>query len=193
MDFLKKRILEGATFIPPDIIKVDMFLNHLIDVDLLNEIGREFCDRFSDKMEKINKILTIEASGIGISCIAAQYFSVPVLFAKKGQNKNVGQNTYSASVFSFTKNKSFEVFVSKNYLGPEDHVLIIDDFLANGEAVRGLMSIVDQAGATLEGVGIVIEKGFQDGGAKLRSEGVRIESLALIKGIEDGKPIFADM
>ncbi len=190
MEYLKKCIEENATFIPPDVIKVDMFLNHMIDVDLLNKIGKEFCSRFSDKQGKINKILTIEASGIGIACVTAQYFSVPVLFAKKGQNKNVGANTYSTSIFSFTKNKSFEVFVSKDYLGPEDHVLIIDDFLANGEAVRGLINIVEQAGATLEGVGIVVEKGFQNGGAQLRSDGVRVESLAIIKGIENGRPIF---
>lgn len=190
MKLLEERILRDAEVISPDVIKVDMFLNHQIDVDLLVEIGREFYDCFADKRDKINKILTIEASGIGIACIAAQCFSVPVLFAKKGNNRNVGNDVYSSDIFSFTKNTTTTVSVSKKYLSSDDHVLIIDDFLANGEAVRGLKSIIDNAGATLEGVGIVIEKGFQKGGAALRAEGIRVESLAIIKSVKDGKPVF---
>ena len=138
------------------ILKVDMFLNHQIDVTLLNEIGKEFHRLFQSA--PINKILTIEASGIGIACIAAQYFSVPVVFAKKGAHRNVGENLYTSEVFSFTKNKAYLIGVSKDYLGPDDHVLVIDDFLANGRALIGLKDILDQAGSTLEGIGIVIEK-----------------------------------
>ncbi|MCR4925305.1 MAG: xanthine phosphoribosyltransferase, partial [Clostridiales bacterium] len=159
------------------------FLNHQIDVELFNEFGKEFKRIFSDC--NINKIMTIEASGIGIACIVAQYFSVPVLFAKKGEHKNIGNNLYSAPVFSFTKGITYEVAVSKDYLSPEDHILFIDDFLANGQAVLGIKDIIEQAGATLEGVGIVIEKGFQDGGKKLRQAGIRVESLAIIDSMQD--------
>ena len=172
-----------------DIVKVDMFLNHQIDVGLLNEIGKEFRRRFQSA--PINKILTIEASGIGIACIAAQYFSVPVVFAKKGAHRNVGGNLYTSEVFSFTKNKSYMIGVSKDFLGPEDHVLVIDDFLANGRALIGLKEILDQAGASLEGVGIVIEKGFQPGGQLIRSRGIRLESLAIVASMQDGKIQFA--
>lgn len=188
MDLLKQRIVEQGKTIGSDIVKVDMFLNHQIDVDLLCEIGKEF-RRIFDSAE-ITKILTIEASGIGIACIAAQYFSVPVVFAKKGANRNVGDNIYKADVYSFTKGVTTTIGVSKDYISPDDHILIIDDFMANGKAVHGLINIINQAGASVEGIGIVIEKGFQPGGDALRSLGYRVESLAIIKAIDDGKVIF---
>ncbi len=188
MKLLEERIVQQGQVIGDDIVKVDMFLNHQIDIDLLNEIGKEFRRIFSS--EKITKILTIEASGIGIACIVAQYFNVPVLFAKKGAHRNVGDNLYTAEVFSFTKGTSTIIGVSKDYLNADDNVLIIDDFLANGKAVLGLADIIKQAGATVEGVGIVIEKGFQPGGKMLRSAGYRVESLAIIESINDGKVIF---
>lgn len=188
MELLKKRILEDGKVIGSDVVKVDMFLNHQIDVELLCEIGKEFRRIFAS--EKINKILTIEASGIGIACIAAQYFSVPVVFAKKGANRNVGDNIYKADVFSFTKGVTTTIGISKDYISENDHILIIDDFMANGKAVHGLINIINQAGATVEGIGIVIEKGFQPGGDALRSLGYRVESLAVIKSIDDGKVIF---
>lgn len=188
MELLKKRILEQGKAIGTDIVKVDMFLNHQIDVDLLCEIGKEFRRIFSS--ENITKIITIEASGIGIACVAAQYFSVPVVFAKKGANRNVGDNIYKADVYSFTKGITTTIGISKDYISPDDHILIIDDFMANGKAVHGLINIINQAGASVEGIGIVIEKGFQPGGDALRSLGYRVESLAIIKAIDDGKVIF---
>lgn len=188
MELLEKRIIEQGKAIGSDVVKVDMFLNHQIDVDLLCEIGKEFRRIFDS--QKINKIVTIEASGIGIACIAAQYFSVPVVFAKKGANRNVGDNIYKADVYSFTKGTTTTIGVSKDYLSPDDHILIIDDFMANGKAVHGLINIINQAGASVEGIGIVIEKGFQPGGDALRSLGYRVESLAVIKSIDDGKVVF---
>lgn len=188
MELLKQRILDQGKTIGTDIVKVDMFLNHQIDVDLLCEIGKEFRRRFDSS--DITKIVTIEASGIGIACIAAQYFSVPVVFAKKGANRNVGDNIYKADVYSFTKSVTTTIGVSKDYISPDDHILIIDDFMANGKAVHGLINIINQAGASVEGIGIVIEKGFQPGGDALRSLGYRVESLAIIKTIDDGKVIF---
>jgi xanthine phosphoribosyltransferase len=190
MELLKKRIEEQGKVIGTDVVKVDMFLNHQIDVDLLNEIGKEFKRLFADS--DINKILTIEASGIGIACVAAQYFSVPIVFAKKGANRNVGDNIYKADVYSFTKGTTTTIGISKDYLNENDKVLIIDDFMANGKAVHGLINIINQAGAKLEGIGIVIEKGFQPGGDAIRSLGYRVESLAIIKSIEDGKVIFGN-
>ncbi len=188
MELLKQRIIEQGAVIGTDVVKVDMFLNHQIDVELLNEIGKEFRKIF--KTSNINKIVTIEASGIGIACVAAQYFSVPVVFAKKGANRNVGDNIYKADVFSFTKGTTTTIGISKDYIGPDDRILIIDDFMANGKAVHGLINIINQAGATLEGIGIVIEKGFQPGGDALRSLGYRVESLAIIKSIDNGHVIF---
>lgn len=188
MELLKQKILEEGKTIGTDVVKVDMFLNHQIDVDLLCEIGKEFRRRFDS--EKITKILTIEASGIGIACIAAQFFSVPVVFAKKGANRNVGDNIYKADVYSFTKGVTTTIGISKEYLSEDDHILIIDDFMANGKAVHGLINIINQAGASVEGIGIVIEKGFQPGGDSLRSLGYRVESLAVIKSIGDGKVVF---
>ena len=188
MELLKQRIISDGKAIGSDVVKVDMFLNHQIDVDLLCEIGKEFRKRFPS--DKITKIVTIEASGIGIACIAAQYFGVPVVFAKKGANRNVGDNIYKADVFSFTKGTTTTIGISKEYLTQDDHVLIIDDFMANGKAVHGLLNILNQAGASVEGVGIVIEKGFQPGGDALRSLGYRVESLAVIKSIDDNTVIF---
>ena len=188
MELLKQRIVEQGKAVGSDIVKVDMFLNHQIDVELLCEIGKEFRRIFSS--DNITKIITIEASGIGIACIAAQYFSVPVVFAKKGANRNVGDNIYKADVYSFTKGVTTTIGISKDYISPDDHILIIDDFMANGKAVHGLINIINQAGATVEGIGIVIEKGFQPGGDSLRSLGYRVESLAIIKAIDDGKVIF---
>lgn len=190
MELLKQKILEQGKVIGSDIIKVDMFLNHQIDVELLCEIGKEFRRIFASS--NINKILTIEASGIGIACIAAQYFSVPVVFAKKGANKNVGDNIYKSDVYSFTKGTTTTIGVSKDYLNENDKVLIIDDFMANGKAVHGLIDIINQAGASTEGIGIVIEKGFQPGGKSLRSLGYRVESLAVIESVKDGKVVFGN-
>ena len=188
MKLLEDKIVAEGNAIGSDILKVDMFLNHQIDVDLLCEIGKEF-RRIFDSTE-ITKIVTIEASGIGIACIAAQYFSVPVVFAKKGANRNVGDNIYKADVYSFTKGVTTTIGISKDYISPDDRILIIDDFMANGKAVHGLINIINQAGASVEGIGIVIEKGFQPGGDALRSLGYRVESLAIIKAIDDGKVIF---
>lgn len=188
MQLLKNKIIEEGKAIGTDVVKVDMFLNHQIDVDLLNEIGKELRRRFPS--DKITKILTIEASGIGIACIAAQYFGVPVVFAKKGANRNVGDNIYKADVYSFTKGTTTTIGVSKDYISADDHILVIDDFMANGKAVHGLLNVINQAGASVEGIGIVIEKGFQPGGDSLRSLGYTVESLAIIKSIDDGKIIF---
>lgn len=188
MELLEKRIDRDATVIGDDILKVDMFLNHQIDVDLLNEMGKEFYRLFGGM--GINKILTIEASGIGIACIAAQYFKVPVVFAKKGSHTNIGSDVYTSEVYSFTKGKSYTVTVSKNYLHPEDNILVIDDFLANGKAIMGLKDIIDQAGASLAGVGIAIEKGFQPGGKMIRESGIRVESLAIVESMKAGKVTF---
>lgn len=188
MKLLEERIISEGKVIGDDILKVDMFLNHQIDVHLLQELGREFKRRFDGC--DITKILTIEASGIGIACIAAQYFSVPVVFAKKGSHKNVGNNLYSAVVHSFTKGTDSTVSVSKDYISADDKVLVIDDFLANGEAASGLMDIISQAGASLVGIGIVIEKGFQPGRKVLEEKGARVESLAIIDKMGGGEISF---
>ncbi|KEH90324.1 xanthine phosphoribosyltransferase [Clostridium novyi A str. BKT29909] len=187
-NYLKKRILEDGNVFGEDVLKVDSFLNHQIDVKLLNEIGKEFKRRFENK--EITKILTIEASGIGIACIAAQYFNVPVVFAKKHQGSNMDENTYESEVFSFTKNKSYKVRVSKKYINTEDKVLIIDDFLANGNAACGLIDIVREANGEVQGVGIVIEKGFQNGRKTIEDKGVTVESLAIVESMKNGKVIF---
>ncbi len=189
MELLKNKIIAEGRVEGDDILKVDSFLNHQMDIPLLNEIGKEFKRRFKDK--KITKILTIEASGIGIACIAAQYFHVPVVFAKKSESRNLDKEVYEASVKSFTKNKAYKVKISKKYLTPQDHVLIIDDFLASGQAIIGLKDIIDQADAKLEGVGIVIEKSFQNGSKIIKKDGIHLESLAIIKSIENNKIIFA--
>ena len=174
-----------------DVLKVDSFLNHQMDIALFQEIGKEFYTRFADC--GVNKILTIEASGIGIACITAQFFQCPVVFAKKSKTSNLDDSLYHTRVASFTHATVSDVVAARAYLGPEDRVLIIDDFLANGEALRGLMDILRQAGAELVGAGIVIEKAFQPGGAQLRQEGVRIESLARVASMsEEEGVVFAD-
>ena len=181
MQLLKERILKDGIVKPGNILKVDSFLNHQMDITLINEIGKEFKRRFADC--PITKILTIEASGIGIACIAAQYFDVPVVFAKKAQSLNLDGEMYCSKVESFTHKKVYDVILSKKFLGPEDHVLLIDDFLANGCALLG---------ATLEGAGIVIEKGFQNGGQKIRDMGVRLESLAIVDSMTDDSLTFRE-
>ncbi len=183
MELLEERIRRDGTIKPGNVLKVDSFLNHQMDVELFNEIGKEFKRLFPD--ERINKILTIEASGIGVACITAQYFHVPVVFAKKSQSINLDGEQYSTKIQSFTHKRIYDVIVAKKYLGKEDHVLIIDDFLANGCAVAGLIDLVQSAGASVEGVGIVIEKGFQKGGELLRSKGVRVESLAIVESMNE--------
>ena len=190
MKLLKDRILKDGIVKPGNILKVDSFLNHQMDITLINEIGKEFKRRFSDC--PITKILTIEASGIGIACIAAQYFDVPVIFAKKAQSVNLDGEMYTTKVESFTHKKVYDVILSKKFLGPEDHVLLIDDFLANGCALLGLIDIVKKSGATLEGAGIVIEKGFQHGGQQIRDLGIRLESLAIIDSMSDDSLTFRE-
>ena len=183
MNFLEERIVKDGVVKEGNVLKVDSFLNHQMDIKLLDQMGAEFKRRFADK--PINKILTIEASGIGIACIAAQHFDVPVVFAKKSQSINLDGEMYVAEVESFTHKNKNQVVVSRRFLGPEDHVLIIDDFLANGCALQGLISIVEAAGATVEGLGIAIEKGFQIGGRVIRNLGYRLESLAIVDAMDD--------
>lgn len=190
MELLKKTIIEKGRIKGDDILKVDNFLNHQIDVNLLNEIGKEFKNLFADK--KVTKILTIEASGIAIACIAAQYFNVPVVFAKKTESKNLDNETYESDVYSFTKGKTYKIKVSKKYLTRSDNVLIIDDFLANGHAALGLTDIIEQAGASLSGIGIVIEKGFQEGGNLLKNKGINLKSLAIIESLKNGEITFKE-
>lgn len=183
MELLKERIRQDGVVIGTEVLKVDSFLNHQMDVELFQEIGKEFYRRFQDC--GVNKILTIEASGIGIACVAALPFHCPVVFAKKSQSRNVTGEMYATKVESFTHGKVYDVIVSKKYLGPQDKVLIIDDFLANGAALEGLMDLVNQAGAQLVGAGIVVEKAFQPGGDQIRAKGVRVESLARIKSMSE--------
>ncbi len=190
MNSLQKRILRDGKVLDGDILKVDSFLNHQIDVNLLEDMGRDFYELFKDC--NINKILTVEASGIAIACFAAQRFNVPVVFAKKGYHKNVGNDVYTAEVFSFTKGTSYTVSVSKAYLNKGDRVLVIDDFLANGQAVLGLKKIIADAGAELCGCGIAIEKGFQKGGAELREAGIDVKSLAIVESMDNGEIVFRD-
>ncbi|MEG0249840.1 MAG: xanthine phosphoribosyltransferase [Peptostreptococcus sp.] len=184
MELLKNKILTDGTVNNEEVLKVDSFLNHQIDVPLLNEIGKEFKRRFSDV--KVDKILTVEASGIAIAVIAAQYFgNVPVVFAKKQESRNLDADIYRSKVYSFTKDKEYEIMVSKRYMSEGENVLIVDDFLAKGGAVLGMTDIINQAGANLVGVGIVIEKSYQDGSQILQEKGVRVESLACIKSLKD--------
>ena len=182
MNFLEERILKDGIIKEGNVLKVDSFLNHQMDIDLFNEIGREFKKRFEGK--EINKILTIEASGIGIACIAAQHFHVPVVFAKKSQSINLEGEMLVAEVESFTHKCKNNVIVAKKFLNPEDKVLIIDDFLANGCAVNGLIEIIEKSGATVEGIGIAVEKGWQIGGKTLRDQGYQLESLAIVESMD---------
>lgn len=190
MELLKKRIQKDGKVYPGNVLKVDSFLNHQMDVSLFAELGKEFRRRFASA--PITKILTIESSGIGIACVAAQYFDVPVVFAKKNKTKNIAGDVYTSRVESFTHGRVYDIIVSKEFLHAEDHVLLIDDFLANGSALLGLAKLVEDAGATLEGAGIVIEKGFQTGGELVRGRGIRVESLAIVSSMdEDGTVHFA--
>ena len=182
MKLLEERIQKDGIVKEGNVLKVDSFINHQMDVELFNEMGKEWKRLFADK--PINKILTIEASGIGIACVAAMAFNVPVVFAKKAQSINLDGDVYSCKIESFTKKRIYDVIVSKKYLGPEDHILIIDDFLANGCAVLGLLDLIKEAGATVEGVGIAIEKGFQRGGKLIRDMGIRVESLAIVESMD---------
>ena len=182
MNFLEERILKDGIVKPGNVLKVDSFLNHQMDIGMMEEIGREFHRRFSDK--QVTKVLTIEASGIGIACFVAREFGVPMVFAKKSKSINIEGDVYVAEVESFTHKNRNQVVVSKKFLSPEDHVLIIDDFLANGCALQGLISIVESAGATVEGLGIVIEKGFQMGGRVIRNLGYHLESLAIVDAMD---------
>ena len=182
MKLLEDRIKKDGIVKEGNVLKVDSFLNHQMDVELFHEMGLEWKKLFADK--PINKILTIEASGIGIACVAAECFNVPVVFAKKAQSINLDGEMYTSKVESFTKKKVYDIIVSKKFLTPDDHILIIDDFLANGCAVNGLIDLINAAGATVEGVGIAIEKGFQDGGKQIRAKGIQIESLAIVESMD---------
>jgi len=183
MNFLEEKIIKDGVVKPGNVLKVDSFLNHQMDIELIEEIGREFKRRFSDK--HITKVLTIEASGIGIAAFAAKAFSVPMVFAKKSKSINISGDVYVAEVESFTHKNKNQVIVSKQFICSDDHILIIDDFLANGCALMGLISIAESAGATVEGLGIVIEKGFQQGGRIIREKGYHLESLAIVDAMDD--------
>lgn len=191
LQLLKDRILKDGKVFPGNILKVDSFLNHQMDIGLLEEIGREFYRIYSGV--GVTKILTIEASGIGIACFVAQSFGVPLLFAKKSKTKNIAADVYTSRVESYTHGTVYDIIVSKEFLHSDDTVLIIDDFLAKGQALNGLIDIAQKAGADIAGAGIVIEKGFQDGGKLIRDKGVRVESLAIIDSMDDsGKITFRD-
>ena len=192
MKLLEERIRKDGVVKEGNILKVDSFLNHQMDIDLFNEMGEEFHRLFSDR--PVNKILTIEASGIGIAAITAQHFHVPVVFAKKAQSVNLDGEMYTTKIESFTHRRTYDVIVSKKFLSRDDHILVIDDFLANGCAVNGLIDLIRSAGATVEGVGIAIEKGFQTGGELIRSKGIRVESLAIIESMDaqSGKIVFRE-
>ena len=192
MKLLEERIRKDGVVKPGQVLKVDSFINHQMDIELFNEMGKEFKRLFDDK--EINKVLTIEASGIGIACIVAQYFRVPVVFAKKAKSINLDGEMYTTKIESFTHKKVYDVIVAKKFLSKEDHILIIDDFLANGCAVAGLVDLVRSAGATVEGVGIAVEKGFQQGGRILREKGLKVESLAIVESMnhETGEIVFRE-
>ena len=190
MNFLEERIVKDGIVKEGNVLKVDSFLNHQMDIALFDEMGAEFKKRFADA--NINKIVTIEASGIGIACIVARHFNVPVVFAKKSKSINIDGDVYKAEVESFTHKCKNNVIVSRKFLGPDDHVLIIYDFLANGCALQGLISIVNEAGGTVEGIGIAVEKGFQNGGRIIRNLGFHLESLAIVESMDatSGEIVF---
>ena len=192
MNCLEEKILKDGIVKEGNVLKVDSFLNHQMDIELFNEMGKEWKKRFEGK--NINKILTIEASGIGIACIVAQHFGVPVVFAKKSKSINIEGEMYTAEVESFTHKNKNQVIVAKKFLNEDDHVLLIDDFLANGCALQGLIQIVQSAGATVEGIGIAVEKGFQTGGQIIRNLGYQLESLAIVEFMnsETGEIIFRE-
>lgn len=179
---LEERIRKEGIIREGNVLKVDSFINHQMDIKLFEQMAKEWKRLFADK--QINKILTIEASGIGIAAIVAREFDVPVVFAKKSQSINLDNNNYCTKIQSFTHNKVYDVIVSKKYLGPEDKVLIIDDFLANGCALMGLLDIIKESGAEVEGIGIAIEKGFQQGGDAIRKKGIQLESLAIVESMD---------
>ena len=182
MELLEQRIRRDGVVKSEGVLKVDSFLNHQMDINLFNEMGKEWKRLFADA--PINKILTIEASGIGIAAVAAQHFDVPVVFAKKSQSINLDGDMYSTKIQSFTHQRIYDVIVSKKFLNADDHVLLIDDFLANGCALNGLIELVEEAGATVEGIGIGVEKGFQPGGDDLRARGYHLESLAIVQAMD---------
>ena len=190
MKILQEKIMSEGKVLSDDVLKVDAFLNHQIDPVLMQEIGKEFAKRFKD--DKITKIVTIESSGIAPAVMAALQFGVTVVFARKRKSLTLQDNMYTAKVYSYTKQETNEISISKQYIHEDDCVLIIDDFLANGQAALGLMNLVEQAGATVAGIGIVIEKAFQDGGSKLRESGVRVESLAEIASLDNGTVRFVE-
>ena len=192
MNFLEERIMKDGVVKEGNILKVDSFLNHQMDVKLFKQMGEEFKRRFAD--EEITKILTIEAAGIGIACVAAEVFDVPVVFAKKTQTKNIAGDVYTTKVESFTHGRVYDIIVSKEFLGKGDKVLLIDDFLANGKALEGLAELVTKSGAELVGAGVVIEKGFQVGGDIIRSKGIHLESLAIVESMDEktGEVVFRD-
>ena len=190
MKLLEERIQKDGIVRPGNVLKVDSFINHQMDIKLFSEMAKEWKRLFAGK--NITKILTIEASGIGIAAVTAMEFGVPVVFAKKSQSINLDYDNYTTKIESFTHKRVYDVIVSKKFLSPEDHILIIDDFLANGCALEGLLNIVEEAGATVEGIGIAIEKGFQVGGEKIRERGIQLESLAIVESMDDktGKIVF---
>ena len=192
MELLEERIRRDGVVKSEGVLKVDGFLNHQMDINLFNEMGKELKRLFADA--PINKILTIEASGIGIAAVVAQHFDVPVVFAKKSQSINLDGDVYSTKIQSFTHQRIYDVIVSKKFLNADDHVLLIDDFLANGCALNGLIDLVEDAGATVEGIGIAVEKGFQHGGDKLREEGYHLESLAILESMDPntGEIVFRE-
>ena len=190
LNLLQKKILADGVIKSGDVLKVDSFLNHQIDVPFISELGKQFKKLFANR--PVNKILTIEASGIGIACITAQYFDVPVVFAKKNQTKNIAGDVFTTQVESYTHGRIYDIIVSKEFLSPNDRVLLIDDFLANGRALEGLAALVESSGATLVGAGIVIEKGFQPGRKVLEEKGARVESLAIIEKMGNGTITFKE-
>ncbi len=183
MKLLEDRIRKDGKILPGNVLKVDSFLNHQIDVELISACGEEWYRLFKD--EGINKIMTIEASGIGIACVVAQYFKVPVLFAKKSKSNNIGDDFYTTKVVSYTHGRTYDVIASKNYINPGDRILLIDDFLANGSALKAMINLAEMGGATVVGCGIAIEKAYQEGGDAIRSLGYRVESLARIAAMDE--------
>lgn len=190
MQLLKDAILERGTVKNGDVLKVDAFLNHQMDIPLINEMGKAFYEYF--KNEHITKIVTIESSGIGIACITAQYFGVPVLYAKKSESRNIDGEVFTSRITSFTRQRNYDVIVSKKFLSGEDRVLIIDDFLARGSALFGLIDILRQSGAGIVGAGICIEKAYDDGGSRMRAMGIKVHSLAKIEYMDENRIVFAD-
>ena len=190
MELLKERIRRDGKVKGTDVLKVDSFLNHQMDIGLFRQMGREFKERFDGK--PVNKILTIEASGIAIACMTARHFNVPVVFAKKAKSKNIDGDVYTSTVHSYTYGRDYDITLAKKFLSPADKVLILDDFLANGKAMKGLLDVCSQAGATVGGIGICIEKGFQPGGAELRAAGYKLASLAIVDSMTDDQLTFRE-